>query len=69
MPASSEGPRDSYSPPSMKEVYPMEVLIVFAIICGVIGAVIADDKVMGAVLGALLGPIGLVIVAVMKGKQ
>ena len=47
----------------------MEIFIVMAVIFGVLGAMIADDKVMGAFLGAMLGPIGLIIVAIMKGKQ
>lgn len=46
----------------------MEIYIIIAVVCGAIGALIADDKVMGAFLGAMLGPIGLVIVAIMKGK-
>ena len=46
----------------------MEFFIIIAVVCGVIGAMIADDKVMGAFLGAMLGPIGLVIAAIMKGK-
>lgn len=46
----------------------MEILIISAIIFGILGAVIADEKATGALLGALLGPIGLIIVAIMKGK-
>lgn len=46
----------------------MEILLISAVLFGALGALIADDKVMGAFLGALLGPIGLIIVAVMKGK-
>lgn len=47
----------------------MELLIISAGICGTIGYMIADDRTMGAVLGAVLGPIGLIIVAIMKGKK
>jgi len=59
-----KGPRQSKL---MKE-NDMEIFIIIAVVCGAIGAMIADDKVMGAFLGAMLGPIGLVIVAIMKGK-
>lgn len=46
----------------------MEFYIIIAVVCGAIGAMIADDKVMGALFGAMLGPIVLIIVAIMKGK-
>ena len=42
----------------------MEIVIVFALICAGIGAALDGGR--GAVLGALLGPIGLIITAVMR---
>ena len=47
------------------------IYLVIAIICGILGAAIADenDRLMGVILGALLGPIGLIIVAIVKGKN
>ncbi len=44
-------------------------LVIVAVICGVIGLVVGSNKgqtLVGALLGFLLGPIGLVIVLVMK---
>jgi len=62
-----EGVKGPYQPKPMKE-NDMEIYIIIAVVCGAIGVMIADDKVMGAFLGAMLGPIGLIIVAIMKGK-
>ena len=47
------------------------IYLVIAIICGILGAAIADEnnRLMGALMGALLGPIGLIIVAIIKGKN
>jgi len=42
----------------------MEILIIAALIFGGIGA--ALDGVRGAALGVLLGPIGLIITAIMR---
>jgi hypothetical protein len=42
----------------------MEVLIIVAIVCAGIGGVLDGGR--GAILGALLGPIGLIITAVMR---
>ena len=46
----------------------MEILIVLALVCGGLGYAVAaeDKKGLGAVLGLLLGPIGVLIAAVMK---
>lgn len=44
----------------------MEVLIIMAIFCSIIGAAI--DGVRGAALGFLLGIFGLLITAILKGK-
>ena len=44
----------------------MDVIIIFAIICAGIGFCIDGGR--GAILGGLLGPIGLIIAAIVKGK-
>lgn len=44
----------------------MEIIIMFALVCAGIGFAINGG--MGAVLGGLFGPIGLIIAAIMKGK-
>ena len=50
----------------------MIVLVVFWLVCGVVGAIVGEQKgvaAAGFVLGALLGPLGLVIVFVMDGNR
>lgn len=45
--------------------------LIFWVICGFIGAAIGSNKNMGCagfLLGVLLGPIGIIIIAVMKGS-
>tara|TARA_R110000851_G_scaffold9707_8_gene35860 strand:+ start:2049 stop:2195 length:147 start_codon:yes stop_codon:yes gene_type:complete len=46
----------------------MEILILFALVCAVLGYAVAteENKVMGVVLGLILGPIGIIIAAIMK---
>jgi len=46
----------------------MEIFILVAIICGVLGYMIAsdDNKVMGGVLGLVLGPFGVLISVFLK---
>lgn len=46
----------------------MEFWIIMAIIFGAIGYFIDDNQGRGVAIGALLGPIGLVISAIQKGK-
>ena len=48
----------------------MEIYFIFAAACGTLGYVICseENKTTGAVLGALLGPIGLVIAVIMDRK-
>ena len=45
----------------------MEIIIIFALICAGIGAFIDGGR--GFALGLLLGPIGLIIAAIMSGKD
>ena len=47
----------------------MEIFIPVAIICGILGYMVAsdDDKVMGTILGLLLGPFGVLISVFLKG--
>jgi hypothetical protein len=42
----------------------MEILVVVALICAGIGGALDGGR--GAILGALLGPIGLIITAIMR---
>ncbi len=44
----------------------MEMLIIFWIICGALGAVVTDRKALGFTLGILLGPLGVIAAAVLK---
>jgi hypothetical protein len=47
----------------------MELLIIIWIICGVLGYAVSsnpDKRVLGAVLGFLLGPLGVIAAAVLK---
>lgn len=50
----------------------MEAFVVFWIICGVIGGAVGSGKNMGCagfLLGLLLGPLGIIIVAVLGPKE
>jgi len=46
----------------------MEIFILVAIICGILGYMVAsdDDKVMGTILGLFLGPFGVLISVFLK---
>jgi hypothetical protein len=50
-----------------KGVIEMEILIVSALVFGGIGYIIDGGK--GLLWGAFLGPIGLIIAAILKGKS
>jgi|AntAceMinimDraft_11_1070367.scaffolds.fasta_scaffold232690_2 hypothetical protein len=54
------------APTTREKDITMEFIILGAIVFGIIGFFIDGGK--GAIWGALLGPIGLIIAAVMKGK-
>ena len=45
----------------------MEILLISAVVFGAIGYAIDGGK--GALWGALLGPFGLIIAAILKGKS
>ena len=47
----------------------MEIFALVAIVCGLLGYMIAsdDNKVMGAFLGIFLGPLGVLISVFLKG--
>ena len=47
----------------------MEIFALVAIVCGLLGYMIAsdDDKVLGGILGFFLGPLGVLISVLLKG--
>ena len=47
----------------------MEIIAIAAVICAVLGYIIASDnnKPMGAILGLFLGPLGVLISVFLKG--
>lgn len=49
-----------------------ETLVLAAVVCGILGAIVAEyrhrTRVEGALLGLLLGPIGVLIVLAWPGK-
>jgi hypothetical protein len=45
----------------------MEILLFLSLVCGGIGYAIDEGK--GVIWGALLGPLGLIIAAILKGKS
>jgi hypothetical protein len=49
----------------------MEIYVVVALICAGLGYAVASDenKVIGAVLGLILGPIGVIVAVLMKDKK
>jgi hypothetical protein len=46
----------------------MELYIIVAVVCAGLGYAIAteENKVMGTILGGLLGPIGVIVAAILK---
>lgn len=50
---------------------PMEIFIIVALVCCGLGYAIAPDdkKGLGAILGLLLGPIGLIVAALLKSDS
>jgi hypothetical protein len=46
----------------------MELYIIVAVVCAGLGYAVAteENKVMGAVLGGSLGPIGVIVAAILK---
>ena len=44
----------------------MEIMIIIWIVCAILGAIVTDRHAIGFVLGLLLGPIGVLIAAVMR---
>jgi hypothetical protein len=46
----------------------MELYIIVAVVCAGLGYAVAteENRVLGVVLGALLGPIGVIVAAILK---